>query len=167
MQARQSGWHQPSPVRDCRWRGRAAFFSEQVVVLISSNDKGGRRQLVSRGGKETGERRASDGAGSFSSSPTSGSISSSCSSASSFSSSSKSSNSLPTDECDEGWDCAPRLTGCLVDDVACGTFGPELVLWTAPPPARECQRCGQFKFLFATNKLGQSARVQSLEAAFD
>lgn len=53
--------------------------------LISSNDKGGRRQLVSRGGRETGGRRASDGAGSFWSSSKSGSISPSCSSASSFS----------------------------------------------------------------------------------
>jgi hypothetical protein len=47
-------------------------------------------------------------------------MSSSCSSASSFSSSSKSSNSLPTDECDEACECAPRLAGCLVDDVADG-----------------------------------------------
>jgi hypothetical protein len=42
-----------------------------------------------------------------------------------------------------GRNALTRATNCEMDDFAWSSVSPILMLWTAPPPARECQRCGR------------------------
>jgi hypothetical protein len=42
-----------------------------------------------------------------------------------------------------GWTGASCWCGPTADELSCEASGPELMLWTAPPPARRCHDCGR------------------------